>query len=80
VGGLVAIPLTSLVSTMSRWRGAAVVCSGGLLYLALLVLAIDRVVLASDERRWFHEIVRQRWAWCKSTHRRLLDLAVLRSA
>jgi O-antigen/teichoic acid export membrane protein len=60
VGGLVAIPLGSLVAGISRWRGAAVVCLAGTTYLVIVALVADQLLLASDERLWFHEIIRHR--------------------
>jgi O-antigen/teichoic acid export membrane protein len=60
VGELVAIPLWRIVAGMNRWPGAAVVGFAGILYLIVLALVIDRVVLTSEERRWFREIIR-RW-------------------
>jgi hypothetical protein len=40
----------------------------------------DQLVLANDERRWFHQVVQQQWAWGISVHRRLLRSFASRSA
>jgi O-antigen/teichoic acid export membrane protein len=60
VGELVAIPLGRMVPGISRWYGAAVIGLAGMLYFMVLALVIDLVVLTSEERRWFREIIRRR--------------------
>jgi O-antigen/teichoic acid export membrane protein len=63
VGEMVAIRLGRMVATVSRWHGAAFVGLAGILYLAILALMMDQVVLSSEERRWFREIIRRQTLW-----------------
>jgi O-antigen/teichoic acid export membrane protein len=63
VGALVAVPLGRMVAGISRWGGVGVVGLAGMLYLMILALVIDLVVLSSEERLWFREIIRRQTSW-----------------
>jgi len=71
VGALIAVPLSQIVASTTRWHGATVIGLGGTLYVFALALVFDRFLLAGDERHWFREVIRQQWAWCKSVFSRL---------
>jgi O-antigen/teichoic acid export membrane protein len=80
VGAVLAVPLSHLVASTSRWHAAVILGLAGTLYVVILVLLFDRLVLASDERRWFHQIVHQRWTRSMSAPRKLLRSLEPRSA
>jgi len=52
------IPVWKLVEHGTRWQGLAIMAAVGLAYALVLVVAIDRIVLDSDERHWFRSIIR----------------------
>jgi hypothetical protein len=60
VGGLISVPLSSMITGMGRWRGATLVGLAGLFYLVIVALVIDQIVLANEERNWFRQIIRSR--------------------
>jgi O-antigen/teichoic acid export membrane protein len=63
VGILCAWPLWLIVPKVGRLSGAGVLLVIGLLYLLILLIALDRFVFSTAEREWIRSIVRSRTGW-----------------
>ena len=57
IGGLCMLPTWTLVIHAGRWRGAAIMGGILLVYSFIMLIAIDRLILESDERAWFRAVI-----------------------
>jgi O-antigen/teichoic acid export membrane protein len=63
IGFLCAWPLWLLVPKVGRLSGAGLLLGIGLLYLLILLIALDRFVFSAAEREWIRSIIRDRTGW-----------------
>ena len=59
IAGLLISPFWEAMVYGGRWRAAAILAAVGIFYSAVLLVAIDRLVLELDERAWFRGVVAQ---------------------
>jgi O-antigen/teichoic acid export membrane protein len=58
IGMSVAFPAWRLTEQVTRWHALAVMAGISIVYTLALAIAVDHLVLESDERSWFRSVIR----------------------
>lgn len=60
LGLLLSVPAHIATTNASRWAGAFIIITLGVVYTASLSFVVDRWIFEAGERRWFHAVIRHR--------------------